>query len=315
MAQRKGLLSRRGFLIGMAGAAAAAGAGGLAYGLTQALQGGGPKRQEVPAVVAKRTAEPVPATDPLSPLWGRAEEVEVLLTGQTVIMPFRSQPALEAVRVRALHDGQAVAFRLEWPDERRDDLSIKVQEFRDACAVFLGPYPPASAAMWYMGTQDQPVTIMQWRADWQKDIDEGFQDLEVAFPNFTGMDYYPPLAKGPWPPKSEDYPEKARIWLPGWAVGNPLSQPEKKTPVQKLMGIGPGTLEPFPTQNAVGKGVWQDGRWLVAIGRPLAAADERETALSPGGQFSLAFALWVGSAGDRGSRKSITQLGRLTLEA
>jgi DMSO reductase family type II enzyme heme b subunit len=98
-------------------------------------------------------------------------------------------------------------------------------------------------------------------------------------------------------------------------VGNPLSQPEKATPVQKLMGIGPGTLEPFPTQNAVGKGVWQDGRWLVAIGRPLTAADDGEIPLSPGKMYSLAFALWMGSAKDRGARKSITQLGRLTLEA
>ncbi len=312
MAQRR--LSRRSFLIGVAGAAAAAGAGGLAYGLTQALREGKPQRQEVPAVVAKRIGEAVPATDPLSALWKRAEEVEVLLQPQTVIMPFRPEPALEAIRVRALHDGRDIAFRLEWPDERPDDLSIKVLQFRDACAVLLGPYPPASEALWYMGTPDQPVTITQWRADWQKDIDEGFQDLEVAFPNFTGMDYYPPLAKGPWPPKTRDYPQAARLWLPGWAVGNPLAQPEKRTPVQKLMGIGPGTLEPFPTQNAVGKGVWQEGRWLVAMGRPLAAADDQEMALSPGERYSVAFALWMGSALDRGARKSITKLGELTLE-
>jgi len=306
----QGRISRRGFLIGAA--AAAAGAGGLAYGVLQATRGGA-QRQEVPEVVARRIAQPVPATDPLSSLWGKAEEVEVALTGQMVIMPFRREPAVASIRVRALHDGSQIAFRLHWPDDSHDQLSIRITDFRDACAVFLGPYP-APESLWFMGTKEAPVTIMQWRADWQKDMDEGFQDLEVAFPNVT-FEYYPPLAKGPWPPKPQDYPAGARIWLPGWAVGNPLSQPEKATPVQKLMGIGPGTLEPFPTQNAVGKGVWQDGRWLVSIGRPLTAADDGEIPLSPGKMYSLAFALWMGSAKDRGARKSITQLGRLTLEA
>jgi hypothetical protein len=53
----------------------------------------------------------------------------------------------------------------------------------------------------------------------------------------------------------------------------------------------------------------------VAIGRPLTAADDGEMPLSPGKMYSLAFALWMGSAKDRGARKSSTQLGRLTLEA
>jgi len=67
MAQGKGLVSRRGFIIGMA--AAAASAGGLTYGVQQ-LTRGGVGRQEVPEVVARRIAEPVPAHRPPSPPYG-----------------------------------------------------------------------------------------------------------------------------------------------------------------------------------------------------------------------------------------------------
>ncbi|HLB29557.1 MAG TPA: hypothetical protein VJM69_05435 [Dehalococcoidia bacterium] len=50
------------------------------------------------------------------------------------------------------------------------------------------------------------------------------------------------------------YPEAARVWLPGWRAGNPLSQPVKRSAVEKLQGIGPGTNATMPTQDAEGKG-------------------------------------------------------------
>jgi hypothetical protein len=313
MATEKRRVTRRNVLIGLAGAGAVASAGGLAYGLTQILQGDGKPVTEVD-LLSVFIDQPVPAADPDSALWEKAEAVEVALTGQTVILPFKQEPAVQAVSVRSLHDGQTIAFRMEWADPQKDEHSIKTGQFRDACGVMLGPYP-APAALWTMGTPETPVTILHWRADWQLDIDAGFQDLEVAFPN-VAFDFYPPLAGAQHPLKLPDaYPEDARMWLPGWSVGNPLSQPVKKTPVQKLIGIGPGTLEAPETQNAVGKGVWKDNRWKIVLARPLSARDDQETALAPGGEYSLAFAVWSGADSDVGARKSLTQLGRLRVQA
>jgi hypothetical protein len=297
----------------IAGAGVAAGAGGLAYGLTRVLREDVQRVTEVDLLSAF-VDQPVPATDPESGLWNEAPAVEVALTGQLVILPFKQEPAVEAVRVRSLHDGQQIAFRLEWADPEKDEHSIKTGQFQDACGVLLGP-PAAPAGVWIMGTPEMPVTILHWRADWQLDIDAGFQDLEVAFPN-VAFDFYPPLVGAEHPLKLPDaYPENARMWLPGWHVGNPLSQPVKQTPVQKLIGIGPGTLEAPAAQDAVGKGVWEDGRWKVVLARPLRADDAKETALAPGGEYSLVFAVWSGADGDVGGRKSLTQLGRLRLEA
>jgi hypothetical protein len=110
------------------------------------------------------------------------------------------------------------------------------------------------------------------------------------------------------------YPPGTRTWLPGWRVGNPLSQPLKATPVEKLGARGPGTVTSFANQDALGSGVWRDGVWTVVLAKSLRATDEKEILLKPGGRYALAFAVWSGAHGDVGARKSITRLGRLYLE-
>lgn len=306
-------VSRRKVLAGLAATAgvSAAVAGG-AYSLTELAKG----TQETALVPNLRSTfidEPVPADDPKSGLWRKATAQRIVIQGQNVIVPLKAEPAVKEVVARSLHDGATIAFLLEWQDAELDEHTIKIDAFRDACGVFLGAFP-ANPALWTMGMPDSPVTILHWKADWQKDIDAGFQDLEVAFPNVS-FDFYPPLVGVSNPKIPDDYPEEVRQRLPGWFVGNPMSQPIKTSPVEKLRAIGPGTLEHLDTQNATGKGIWKNGTWKVALGKPLQAADPDETALAPGNSYSLAFTVWSGIDGDRGSRKSLTQLGQLEVEA
>ncbi len=312
--EKAGQLSRRKVLIGMATAGVAAGAGGIAYAVSQAGGEKKPISQNNPDLLSVRIGGDVPSADPASALWKKAEPVEVALGGQTVIKPLRPEPAVPSVRARSLHNGDTIAFLLEWGDADRRDLSIKIDQFRDACGVLVGP-SPVDVTVWTMGAADKPVTILQWRADWQLDIDAGFQDLEVAFPNVS-FDYYPPFTGRSQAPKVPDeYPEEARLWLPGWKVGNPISQPEKTSPVQKLIAIGPGTLEGLPTQNATGRGIYQEGRWRVVLARKMSPTDDKEVTITPGQEHSLAFTVWTGVNHDIGSRKSLTQLGKLRVEA
>jgi len=300
----------------IAGLAATAGVGvavaGGAYGVTELVKST-EKALSEPNLRSVYINEAVPATDPESGLWRKASAQKVALVGQAAIVPLKPQPSVEDVTVRSLHDGKTIAFLLEWEDVEKDEHTIKIDQFRDACGVFLGPFP-ASVALWTMGTPDSPVTILHWKADWQLDIDAGFQDLEVAFPNVS-FDFYPPLVGIVSPKIPDDYPEEVRNRLPGWSVGNPISQPVKTSPVEKLRAIGPGTLEHLDTQNATGKGIWKNGKWKVAIGKPLHAADAEETSLDPGKSYSLTFAVWSGLDTDRGSRKSLTMLGQLEVEA
>jgi hypothetical protein len=307
-------ISRRKALAGIAAAGGiAAGAAATGYGISRVLRDDEEIVDE-PDLVSVFIREPVPATDPDSGLWGQARSQRIALEGQNVIMPLKPEASMATVRARSLHDGETIAFLLEWDDSEKNDLTIKMEQFRDAAGVMLGAYPP-SAVLWMMGTEDQPVTILHWKADWQLDMDEGFQDLEVAFPNVS-VDFYPPLVGVEHPVQlPEGYPEDTRKWLPGWHVGNPLSQPVKQTCVEKLVGIGPGTLEPMSTQDATGRGVWSDGKWRVVLTKPMSATDEKETAVEPGQMYALALTVWAGSDDDRGARKSLTKLGRLTVEA
>ena len=300
----------------IAGLAATAGVGvavaGGAYGLTELVKSTEKARSE-PDLRSVYIDEPAPASDPESGLWRKASAQKVALVGQAAIVPLKPQPSVEDVTVRSLHDGKTIAFLLEWEDAEKDEHTIKIDQFRDACGVLLGPFP-ASVALWTMGTPDSPVTILHWKADWQLDIDAGFQDLEVAFPNVS-FDFYPPLVGIVNPKIPDDYPEEVRNRLPGWSVGNPISQPVKTSPVEKLRAIGPGTLEHLDTQNATGKGIWKNGKWKVAMGKPLQATDAEETSIEPGKSYSLVFTVWSGLDTDRGSRKSLTMLGQLEVAA
>lgn len=294
-------ISRRQALVGLAALGAAA--------LPARVQA---QPSQQPDVRAVRVPGPL-AADPDATFWTQVAASEVALIGQAMVLPTKMRPSVSTVRVRGAHDGERVGFLLEWKDPRPDRRVVKTREFKDGCAVMLLP-SGAGATEWMMGTPKMPVTVLHWRADWQQDVDAGFQDLETAFPN-VAFDFYPPLVGAAHPPKLPDaYPEAARKWLPGWYVGNPLSQPHKKVAVEKLVAQGAGTLEQLPTQNATGRGVWKDGRWRVVLSKPLRAADAREISLQPGGTYAVAFAVWQGAHGDRGARKSITLLGRLRLE-
>lgn len=171
----------------------------------------------------------VPLKDPDSPLWSRAPVTDVQLADQTIVKPFKTNVPKDPIKVRAVHDNEWVGFLLEWKDASADKSAIKVKEFRDACAVLLAKHP-APPEVRFMGTKDIPATILHWKADWQLDIEEGFQDLEKAFPNVSA-DVYPPMKEAVVsgkPPRTLDYPEHARIKLAGWAIGNPISQPTKQ---------------------------------------------------------------------------------------
>ncbi len=250
----------------------------------------------------------VPVDDPASSTWDKASEATIALEGQLFASPTRPEPFVPAVVVRAVHDGTMIGFRLTWADAEIDDLTIKTDSFRDACAVLLGDSAD-NPAVRVMGTVDSPATILHWKADWQRDVDLGFQGLAVAFPNGT-FDYYPPHgpSDGEAPMPADYTAADAEQWLPAMAVDNPLSQPTKASPVEKTLARGFGTLDSLPTQDATGRGAFSDGHWNVVLAKQLSAADDGEVVLSPGGDHAIAVAVWSGRGDDAGGHKSPAQL-------
>lgn len=297
--------SRRAFLAGGL-------AGGAAVGLAVAAGCTTDRVRTAREVVAVPTNE-VPV-DPNAPAWTFAPVTRVALDGQTTAPPVRPKPSLPWVEVRALYDRERVGFRVSWEAPRPSHLAIGTDRFRDACAVLLAP-DPDNAALRFMGTAETRVTILHWKADWQRDVDFGRQGLKAAFPN-AAADYYPPMPAGSAArvTLAEYRRAGATEWEPGLHVGNPLSAERRTSPVEKLHAQGFGTAATAADQDADGRGVWAGGRWHVVLRAPRRPSGAGEPALDPDQARGMAVAVWMGAAGDRGGRKSPSrELLRLVL--
>lgn len=286
-------LSRRSVL-----AAAGAGAAGLGLGLAacaeDAYDGDG-------VYVARARRAP---DDPDDDAWALAPRIDVALGAQDMAMPMRPTASVPSIRVQALHDGTRVSFRLEWDDAGADDLTIEVDRFRDACAVMFVVGEP-DLALRPMGSTTVPATLLHWKADWQRDLDDGRQGLDAAYPN-RSVDTYPPLlGVAPADVGVEAYEEAgATEWLPAYHVHNPIARGPASSAVEKLVAYGFGSATPCVTQNAHGRGSRTATGWAVVVGKPLGSTDAGETPVGAGSVASCAFSVWSGADQDGGSKKS-----------
>lgn len=267
-----------------------------------ALAGCAPDSDDRDDVYVTRVAS-VPLDDPDHHAWRFATEKVILLGPQDMVLPQQLAPSISNVRVRAIHDGRRIGFHLEWDDPDVSDLTVRVDDYRDACAVLLAPGVRVEALR-TMGSATIPATLLHWKADWQRDIDQGRQGLEAVFPN-RSIDTYPIVYDVP--PDDVDATSYeaagATEWLPGLHVKNPMSASERSTPVEKAIAYGFSTTSTAATQDSTGRGVRTATGWRVTLTKPLTATDEGEMAIPIGAISTCAFAVWSGSKRDAGSRK------------
>lgn len=253
-------------------------------------------------VVSKRVDQPLPITDPDSPLWMQALPGEITLGAQTVTKPILASPSIQTVTVSSIHNGSWIAFRLEWKDQTRNVSTTGTEYYMDAAALqfpVLGGRPFLG-----MGEEEEPVNIWQWRGDWQEDINEVFKEVEETYPNMW-VDFYPSaVAEPPY-----DIPQLVnidKVFNPGWAAENPLSQPLKITPISDLIAAGFGSLTFKPEQKVIGRGVWEDGTWKVVYARPLDTGDPSDVQFTVGEEKSMAVAVWNGANREVDGRKAVS---------
>lgn len=272
-----------------------------------------------PTITSVFVNGPIPI-DPNSPIWQDAPPATVSLNGQNITIPILFNPTVASLNVRSMNDGTWIGFWLEWADPSESTAALATHQFRDSIGVVF----PATDAKTFiaMGGPNTPVSIMHWKADWQKDIDLGrFQDREDAYPNmaydlYLGIDE----EKGEvlnYDPKTQDPSEMGAgdpsvpvtelnpAYQPGLAAGNTLSQLVKFTPIEELVAEGFGTLTPQKQHNSFGKGVWENGIWKVVMLRPMLTGDLTDAQLEPGMETDIAFAIWDGGNQEVNGRKSV----------
>jgi hypothetical protein len=179
-------------------------------------------------------------------------------------------------------------------------MNVDTGRFSDAVAIMF-PLDPNSP--FTMGFDNLRVQILHWKAIWQKDIDEHFQDVQVLHPNFWSDLYW--FSEGEHPHRVPEAfgSAAAQQYFIAKSAGNPVAQQHRKTPVEELLAEGFGTLTNQPQSVTQGKGVWKDGRWSVVFRRPLKTDDPIDYTFVSGESCQAALAVWEGSAGDVGGRK------------
>lgn len=270
------------------------------------------RAQNKASLVAKAVAKVPEAVD--DPDWQRSDVLNVPLAPQAVVKPRHYEAGVKSLSVRALYDADKVAFLLEWPDPRRDSGIGGVTDFRDAAALEFPGNPSNGIPYFAMGEPNKPVTIYQWKADWQfgreYDADERFPGMYADWYPFSGR----PAGEIAEP---TDYDGKKgdKAYHPSWWAGNPLGDPElqARTPVEKLRAEGFGSLTAVDLggQDATGHGEWKDGVWRVRISIPRA---QEGFSFERGMTVPLAFAVWDGTRLERGGEKAVSTWYFMSLE-
>jgi len=253
----------------------------------------------------------LPIEDPLSPTWDTASEATVVLLPQSITYPILGKGSVSELKARALSDDKFVALRLSWADKTHDE-TLEVDKFTDAVAIEL-PLGDPQKTNPMMGSTENPVYILHWKAVWQRDVDKGRADVQDLHPGYYSDPY--PFVAGRFPYEVQEsfQTDNARRYFPGLAAGNPVSKLHRRWPVEELHAEGFGSLADHSWQDARGKGVWKDGRWSVVLAIPREVPDRANPHLLSGQNTLVAFAVWDGGSQNVGGRKHWAPFLKLVL--
>jgi DMSO reductase family type II enzyme heme b subunit len=248
-------------------------------------------------IAAARINTPLPAGDPASSLWQRAAEHPAALMMQDVTEPRPVKPGVGLIRVRAVHDGTNIVFRLNWDDPTRDVIPDSGLG-SDSVAIQFVVAPGADVPNAAMGEAGKTVEICYWKAVWQDDAERaasGVDRVAALYPR-AAVDSYP-FAQNP-----SARAEMEKRYAPAMAAGNPVTARPQAGAVQELLAEGFGTSSVPAEQKATGHGTWERNTWSVTVARPLVEGAGRNN-LEIGRKTYVAFAVWDGAERQTGSRK------------
>ncbi len=234
-------------------------------------------------------------------LWKDASETGIELMAQPMIAPRPKVITTERIRAQAIHDGKWIAFRLRWKDSEKSEAG-RPGEFSDAVALQFpikeDPLPPI-----FMGFKDQPVHLFHWRAQYQKDHEQGKPEMRDLYPNMN-PDMYPMEFKDEGSVRGLTA-EKREVFSHGKAAGNPQAY-VKPEAVDEIFAEGFGSSSIIENRMSAGHGQWKNGQWTVVISREMQR--ENGSLLDVNKSNHMAFAVWQGGKDEVGSRKSLTMM-------
>jgi len=263
-----------------------------------------PPAEQPPPTLSVSRVEKVPAvSDPLDPAWEKIAAIEILLAAQQVAQPTLEQATVPKLMVQAIRDNERYAWRLSWDKPQPADL-VDYAKFTDAVAI---QFPLVDGAPYTMGGPNLPVRMLYWKAVWQKDVDEGFQELKKIYPNsHYDIYWFAEGAESHSNTGSTDNPEAQQFMVAAMSK-NPMADYNRKKPVEELTAHGFGSSTHVTETPSGARGVWKEGRWYVVLDRPIDDKDPLIARFNAAPEQQLvAFAVWDGDHGHRGSKKQIS---------
>lgn len=245
--------------------------------------------------------------NPSHAVWQNLPESSVTMLPQNIAKPNLKKPVFQTLKVKGAVSGGWLCLRLEWDDTTRD-AEVTRGLFTDACAVEFATKGNAQDTSPFMGNPGKPVHLIHWKAIWQDDKEKGYRDVEHGYPN-AYYDYYT-LAKGK---KAQDISGPALAYNPGRYVKNPISEIERKEPVEEMVAEGFGSSTSQKHLDARAWGTYQNQKWTVVIARPLQTPDPADAQFKSGSTVPIAFALWDGATQNRGGRKHYAMWNELKI--
>lgn len=220
--------------------------------------------------------------------WIGAREVRLVLT------PLASRgdvfPNILEAYVAAEHDGKSIAIRVRWKDESRDDRAVASSRLPDGVAIQFSTetHPPVMG----MGSFHHPQNLWHWR---------GFDPDRIA-------SFFDLL-------RARGYPQSAGSPASDASVKAPPGLFSPSTTANSSSVEGPGSASPTAGKTAIEVvPTHVEGEWQVIFRRALHGGAADEVTFEPGKPLQFCIAVWNGSAGDYGPRKSISIWNTLTLE-
>ncbi len=252
------------------------------------------------------------------PIWARAKTYNLPLSAQNFTYPNLVNTSIDSLTIKSIYRPNQVAFLLEWNDPSKD-VEVDVDRFCDQIAVQF-PLSTTDIPSYMMGNKEGMVHIVHWKAIWQEDVEKGYRDVQLLYPNMW-VDVYPGL---------ESYLDRSkRIYakditveqivethsygnMPGTYAQNPMSQIKRKEPVEEANAEGFGTITTQETQQAKAWGEWKNGKWKVCIVVPVNTGNIYKAKFNE--RTKVAFALWDGKFKNIGGRKHFIPWVDLILE-
>lgn len=210
--------------------------------------------------------------------WSTLPSREIKLLYQLMILPW-PKVITPAVSVKAFHNSDDIYFYMQWKDETQD-MAHETDKFSDACAVMFPLDKNTQTPSLMMGFLGK-ANIWHWKASrneefWQKEVIKGKKDY---------ADFHYPF-------------EEEELFV--------VSKEKIPSAINDLVAIRVGTVTAKEKQIVEGRGFYSGGIWQVVFKRSIKAIDTEQDAAFDAAKRLCAFAVWNGSKGDRGGRKSIS---------